>query len=169
VLSDGNVGIGTILPRAALDVSGSVRMINPPIMSSPYAWSYKGDSVAYSITYGNYIPFNTPIIASVNFNISTYKFTTPVKGYYWVSFNVRAEKTNNDEYFRAELLKNGVVLQHTMPIHYANGVYTTSSGSWLIQLNANDELGLIALFTDNVGIINTIESSFNGFCLCQIP
>ncbi len=124
--------------NTAMTISGT-GVVTPKTTS--YVWVYpQGTSGYVSVADNGYLPFNTVYQSagsgSSDFNTSTYKYTAPVKGLYFVDFFTISSLEGDVKSWHLNVDDN--VIAQTFWARESR----TSTGSVTIQLNANQVMGV---------------------------
>ena len=124
--------------NTAMTISGT-GVVTPKTTS--YVWVYPQGTNGYTTVADNgYLPFNTVYQSagsgSSDFNTSTYKYTAPVKGLYFVDFFTISSGASDNKAWHLNVDDN--VIAQTFWAREAR----TSTGSVTIQLNANQVMGV---------------------------
>ena len=126
--------------NTAMTISGT-GVVTPKTTS--YVWVYpQGTSGYTSVAANAFVPFNTIYQSagsgSSDFNTSTYKYTAPVKGLYYIEFRTISSLATDNKAFRLNV--DGNVISQTF---WARDT-RACSGSPTILLNANQVVGIDA-------------------------
>jgi hypothetical protein len=111
------------------------------------------------------IPVNSAIVnIGSHFNNSTYTFTAPVSGNYFLSYFVRYNGYQANIYLHPRFYKNGSALFETHQIASTGGSpgYTSLTWSGVVQLAANDAITLHDASQGSV-TLGTYQASQTGF------
>ena len=141
-----------------IDSSGRVTMPYQPVFSAILDSSPTAVSNAI-------IPVNSAIVNIGNhFNNSTYTFTAPVSGNYFLSYFVRYNGYQASIYLHPRFYKNGSALFETHQIASTGGApgYTSLTWSGVVQLAANDAITLGDASQGSV-TLGTYQASQTGF------
>lgn len=144
-VSNATVG-GTLGVAGATTLTGPVAGVGYSLatISNPYKFSvyWASGQGSYMVNPGQaYImKYDTKLFdTGNNFNISTWKFTAPVAGFYqFVYMNTVNNGITNNGWFNTALLKNGAIIIQTQNPTQTQQPNTSIGASKLIQLNAGD-------------------------------
>jgi len=126
--------------NTAMTISGT-GVVTPKTTS--YVWVYPQGTSGYTTVAANaFLPFNAIYQSagsgSSDFNISTYKYTAPVKGLYYIEFRTISSGASDNKAFRLNV--DGNVISQT----FWSRDTRSCSGSVTILLNANEVVGIDA-------------------------
>jgi hypothetical protein len=167
---NGNVGIGTTLPMAALDVAGTLKQTGVWF----YAYHGVADGIGSWAGYTGFIPFGSTVSGSSNFTTSSATsgayFTAPMKGIYQFNaiilnypgsltgFSGIKFSVNNDTADQ----NTGYGYRRVMNIQEQHSLTTSSS----ILLNKNDTVKIRVQYLN--AYTQTFHATFNGYLVYAI-
>ena len=157
-----NVGIGAAAPAARLDVAGNIAIngkiaLNGPAVS---AWVSTTQSVAGS-RYTK-VQFRSKEFDTANCfdNVTNFRFTPNVAGYYQVSATLRFTTLNLGEWV-AIIYKNGVAYKSGSAVYLSSASIGQSHVSALVYLNgSSDYLEVFAYSDATMSILANQAASF---------
>ena len=96
-----------------------------------------------------------------NYNTSNGRFTAPVSGTYWFSFNGLVDNSGSSSHYWAQLWRNGSQVSNIGYTYSNNGEYEYFGGSACIYLAKDDYAQIYA----SANIHDGNETSFSGFLI----
>ena len=96
-----------------------------------------------------------------NYNTSNGRFTAPVAGTYWFSFNGLVDNSGSNSHYWAQLWRNGSQVTNIGYTFSNNGEYEYFGGSACIYLAKDDYAQIYA----SANIHDGNETSFSGFLI----
>ena len=137
----------TSTDRMIIDASG--RITKP---SQPRFQAYLSSNINFSALADNQVVDfqSVNVNAGNHFSTSTHLFTAPIAGTYWFGVTLRVDNvgTTGGDYFHPYLGKNGTTsLERTLNGRLivtaeTQNIFSHVSGSWIVQLAANDTIGV---------------------------
>ena len=146
--------------RMRIDESGRVTMPNQPAFAAVLTTSSTATS-------GAVIPVNSaPVNIGNHYNTSTYTFTAPVSGRYFLSYFIRYNGYQASIYLHPRLYINGGAIDYTHSIvsigTSTGAAYTSLTWSGVVQLAANDAITLHDASQGGV-TLGTYQGNQTGF------
>ena len=134
-------------PRMTIDSSG--RILTP---SQPKFCAYVNSNVSFSSLADNQVvDFQAVNVNTGNhYSTTTHLFTAPIAGTYWFGVSMRVDNVGSTggDYFHPYLGKNGTTglegsLNGRMIVTAeTQNIFAMVTGTWLVQLAANDTIGV---------------------------
>lgn len=159
ILSNGNVGIGTVTPTQSLDVVGNVKVSGYLSISNHPAFQvyYNGTNINATTV----IVWNQVVLNNGNcYNNTTGRFTAPITGIYWFSYHALGNSGSTPVQLVARL--NGTNLFETRSESTYNNTMTCS---WAQSLTAGQYIDVVVLLNQMYG---AIYNNFSGYLISTI-
>ena len=158
----GNADGDSSTARLTIDASGRVNMASQPSFLAKL-------SGVNPDMFSNPVPFNHAVHnTGSHYNTSTYKFTAPVAGRYYLSYSVRVNHTTSGHIIHPCFQINGTNDGASLTIHKndTTGQYMHTSFSYVRNLSASDYLTLnMSNGNNGGGTMQDGQCSFSGHLL----
>ena len=155
-------GIGTTSSGDMFQIDTSGRVLEP---SQP---SFHARSDGYPAMNIATVPFGN-VFHNVggHYSNSTYRFTAPVTGRYYLSYNIRVNHGTSGHIIHPVFMINGTSDSSSRTIHKndTTGQYMHTSFSYIRQLNANDYVHVDMASGNSGGTMQASQCCFTGHLL----
>ena len=158
----GNMGIGGAAPAARLDVAGNIAIngkiaVNGPAVSAWVSITHSAAGLRYTKVQFRSKEFDT---ANCFDNVTNFRFTPNVAGYYQVSSTVKYSTLGSGEWV-AIIYKNGVAYKSGSSDYLVNGGNGQSHVSALVYLNGSSDYLEVFAYSDSA--MNIVASQVASF------
>ena len=156
----GNVGIGAAAPAAKLDVAGNIAIngkiaLNGPAVSAWVSTPQSAGSARYTKAQFRSKEFDT---ANCFDNVTNFRFTPNVGGYYQVSSTLKFTTLSGGEWV-AIIYKNGVAFKSGSSNFLAAGGAGQSHVSALIYMNGSSDFLEVFAYSDSTMTITASQAA----------
>ena len=178
-----SIGAGSInlqttsTDRMIIDASGNITKPHQPRFCAYIG----GNNLAFtSLADNQVVDFNAVNVNTGNhFSTSTHLFTAPVAGTYWFGTTMRIDNigSSGSDYWHGYLGKNGsTTLEGSLngrmiSSSTPHNIFNMASGSWIVQLAANDTIGIYHGDGNSAGVhagsayYQSGQCNFSGYLL----